>query len=129
MSFVIQGPYPAMRTTLLLPSPQEGNTKSNAATVQTLRAMDGTLYTYIKSKRARQKYNWTFTTSKDKALEAKEFISIHADGLVKITDHNDTTMIGYITINPLDQAGLGRAVGWGKNEEVSQYTIEFEENV
>ena len=53
MSFVIQGPYPAMKTTLLLPSPLEGNNKGNSATVQTIRAMDGKVYTYIKSKRAR----------------------------------------------------------------------------
>ena len=74
MSFVIQGPYPAMKTTLLLPSPLEGNNKGNSATVQTIRAMDGKVYTYIKSKRARQGFNWDFLASKDKALEAKEFV-------------------------------------------------------
>ena len=129
MSFVIQGPFPNMRNTLLLPSPLEGNTKGNTATVQTIRAMDGTLYTYIKTKRSRSKYNWTFTTSKDKALEAKEFVKLHADGLVNTVDQRGVVRIGYITINPLEQAELGRAGGWGKNEEAYQYSIEFEERV
>jgi hypothetical protein len=91
--------------------------------------MDGTLYTYIKTKRARQGFNWDFLTSKDKALEAKEFIKGFASGLVRVTDHRGTTMIGYITINPLDESGEGRAGGWGKNQEAYRFTIEFEERV
>ena len=129
MSFVIQAPYPEMKTTLLLPSPRLGNNKGNASTVQTIRAMDGTVYTYIKSKRARQAFNWDFVTSKDKALETKEFVREYADGLVRLEDHRGNLLIGYITINPLDVLGDGRAVGWGQNEEACRFTIEFEERV
>ena len=129
MSFVIQGPHPLVTSSLLLPSPQTGNSQANTATVQTVRAMDGKVYTFIKSKRARKKYNWSFITSKDKALEAKEFIKLFADGLVKTIDHLDTIRIGYIAINPMEASGGGRAGGWGKNEESYQYQIEFEEEV
>jgi hypothetical protein len=118
-----------MTSTLLLPSPLEGNTEANAATVQTVRAMDGTVYTYIKSKRGRRRHNWNFVTSKDKALETKEFVKLFADEVVKTVDHNGTVRIGWITINPLEQSGEGRAGGWGKNEEAYQYSIAFEERV
>lgn len=129
MSFVIQGPYPAMKTTLLLPSPLEGNSKGNTASVQTIRSMNGKVYTYIKSKRARQRHNWEFITSKDKALEAKEFVKEYADGLIRLEDHRGNLRIGYLTINPLEEVGQGRAGGWGKNEEAYRFTIDFEEKV
>jgi len=129
MSFVIQGPYPEMKTTLLLPSPEIGNNKGNASTVQTIRAVDGTLYTYIKSKRARQVFNWDFLTSRDKFLEAKEFVREYEGGLVKVTDHRGTSKVGYIIINPLEGAGAGRAGGWGDIEEAVSFAIEFEERV
>ena len=54
MSFVIQAPYPLLQSTLLLPSPREGNQKNLAATVETMRSMNGKLYTYIKAKRGRK---------------------------------------------------------------------------
>lgn len=129
MSFVIQGPWPAMKNTLLLPSPRQGNNKGNQSTVQTLRAMNGTLYTYIKTKRGRQGYSWEFLTSKDKALEAKEFVLLHADGLIRVTDHRSDTLVGYITINPMEARGEGRAAPWGQIEEAARFTIEFEERV
>jgi hypothetical protein len=129
MSFVIQGPYPLMTSSLVMPSPLVGNTEANTATVSTVRAMDGTVYTYVKTKRGRRVFNWNFVTSKDKALEAKEFIKLFASGLVRVTDQLEVVRIGYITINPLEQGGEGRASGWGKNEEAYQYSITFEERV
>jgi len=129
MSFVVRGPYPEMKNTLLLPSPKVGNNKGNTATVQTIRAVDGTLYTYIKSKRARQAFSWSFEASKDKTLEAKEFIRLHEGGLVQLVDHRSIVRVGYVTINPFESTGSGRASNWGLNEEVCQFTIEFEERV
>jgi hypothetical protein len=118
-----------MKNTLLLPSPLEGNNKGNQSTVQVLRSMNGKVYTYIKSKRGRQGHSWDFLTSKDKALEAKEFVRLHADGLIRITDHRDVVYIGYVTINPLDARGAGRAESWGGIEEAAEFSIEFEERV
>jgi len=129
MSFVIQGPYPLMKTTLLLPSPNTGNTEQLRASVQTMRAVDGTLYTYIKPKRGRRAFQWSFLTAKEKALEVKEFIAKYAGGLVKTVDHLDEVRIGYITINPLETRGEGRAGGWGDIPEAVSFTIEFEERV
>lgn len=130
MSFVIQGPYPNMKTTLLLPSPEVGNSVQQRHSVQTLRAMDGTLYTYRKPKRDRRLYRWDFTTSKRKGREVKEFTKQYAGGLVRVTDHEGTVRVGYLTINPWESRGDGRAGGWDDIvPEAVQFTIEFEERV
>lgn len=128
MTFIIQGPYPLMQSTLVLPSPREGNQKNLAATVQTMRAMDGTLYTYVKTKRSRKVHQWDFLGTKDKGREAVEFIELYAGGLVRVTDHEGTSIVGYITINPLELAGGGRAGGY-PSAEVYRWTISLEENV
>lgn len=129
MSLIIRGPYPNMKTTLLLPSPKTGNTEGLRASVQTLRTMNGTLYTYKKPKRGRRVFRWDFTTSKEKALEAKEFVRLYAGGLVQSVDYDNVLRIGYININPLDARGDGRASGWSEIAEAVSFTLEFEERV
>lgn len=128
MTFIVQGPYPLLQRTLVLPSPREGNQKNLAATVQTMRAMDGTLYTYIKSKRARQVYQWDFLGTKDKARETEQFVEAYSGDAVRVLDHNSTGIIGYITINPLELAGEGRAGGYPSGE-VYRWTLSLEEKV
>ena len=130
MSFVIQGPFPEMKTTLLLPSPETGNVQQPRHSVQTMRAMDGTLYTYRKPKRDRRLFRWDFTTAKRKGRETREFVREYAGDLVRVTDHEGTVRIGYLTINPWEARGDGRAGGWDDTvPEAVQFTIEFEERV
>lgn len=128
MTFIVQGPYPLMQSTLVLPSPREGNQKNLASTVQTIRAMDGKLYTYIKAKRGRMVHQWDFQTTKEKAQEAVEFVELYAGNVIRVTDHEQTSIIGYITINPLDLAGEGRAGGFPSGE-VYRWTLSLEEKV
>jgi len=128
MSFIVQGPFPLLQSTLVLPSPREGNQRNLAASIQTMRSMDGTLYTHVKSKRGRKAHSWDFLTTKDKAREAKEFVEQYAGGAVRITDHEGTTITGYITINPLELAGEGRAGGFPSGE-VYRWTLSLEEKV
>lgn len=118
-----------MRTTLLLPSPDGGNAVQQRHSIQTIRTMDGTLYTYRKTKRDRRLYRYDFTTAKEKAREAKEFFKAYGGGLVQVVDHEDVVRIGYITINPWESRGDGRAGGWAEIEEAVQFTIEIEERV
>lgn len=126
---IIQGPFPNLKTTLLLPSPQTGNVEQLRATVQTIRSMNGTLYTYKKPKRGRRLHRWDFTTTKEKANETKEFVKLYAGDLVKTVDHENVVRVGYITINPLDARGDGRAGGWSEIGEAVNFTIEIEEMV
>lgn len=119
--FVVQAPWPALQTSLVLPSPKLGNNKSLAATVQTIRAMDGTTYTFIKSKRGRKAYTWDFEVFKPKANEAKSMIERYAGKLVQVTDDKGTIRRGWITINPLDLVG--------QSADFYRFTLTFEEAV
>lgn len=126
--FLIQAPFPLFKTTCLLPSPLVGNNRALTATVQTLRAVDGTLYTYIKPKRGRRAYGWDFIVAKDKALEVKEFIRLYGGSVVRCVDHNEESHLGYLTMNPIELMGEGRAAGW-PGGEAYKLTIRLEEKV
>ena len=97
-------------------------------TLTSARAMDGTLYTYIKKKRGRQVYLYDFLTSYHKSLESKLFTNQFSDQLVRVIDHEDKLIIGYITLNPIEFVGEGRAGGWPGNEAYS-FQLQLEERV
>jgi len=120
---IVQAPYPAPQTTLLLPSAEQANYRSLASTVQTIRANDGTLYTYIKGKRARKENQWDVECQRNKFLETKEFIRRYNSKLVQVVDHNGDLRVGYLTMNPLDGEGQGGC------PEYYRFTVILEEKV
>lgn len=124
--FTMRAPYPYVTTTTVMPSPRFSDSKALAAIVNRMRAMDGTLYTYINSKNGRRVYNWTFELSRHKALEVREFLDSYFSQQIQVTDHNDVTIVGYVKNNPFDFEGVGRAGGLPGDETMS-VTIEFEE--
>ena len=74
--------------------------------------MDGTLYTYIKTRNGRKKFKWEFEIARDKALEVREFINSYRGELIQITDHDGDIWVGYLRNNPFEFTGVGRAAGW-----------------
>jgi len=126
MSFLIAGPYPSLRTTTLLPSPRWGDSKAIGGTFISMRAMDGTLYTYVKSRNGKKKLRWDFELSRNKAMELREFFKAYFGEAVKITDHDGDVWIGYLINNPFEFATSGRAGGWPGGESMT-VTIDFEE--
>lgn len=128
MSFIIQAPYPLLQSSLVMSSPRSGNQKNLASTVQTMRSMNGTLYTYVKGKRGRKVWQWDMVVTKDKARETIQFIKLYSGGIVRVTDHEGVVHIGYVTVNPLEIQGEGRAGGYPSGE-VYRLTISLEEKV
>lgn len=114
--FRLQGPFPAYQTTVVMPSEEFGNTNGLKSSVQTMRTMDNTLYTFVKPKRGRRGYQWDFVVSKEKALEVKAFVDLYLSKLIKAIDHNGDEYIGHLTMNPLELSGEGRAGGWPGGE-------------
>lgn len=126
----IQAPYPAYKSTLVLPSPEMGNTRNLAATVQPIRTMDGTLYTFIKDKRGRRVHRWDFIISASKYEETKAFVDAYMAKVVRITDHEDVVHLGNLTLNPVEFNGDGRAGGWpGPIQEAYRVSLQLEELV
>lgn len=126
MSFRLAAPYPALSTTTILPSPVWGDTKATTGTVTTMRSVDGTLYTYVKSRNGRKRFRWDFEISRNKALELRAFISSYFSKPMRITDHDGDSFIGYLINNPFELGGVSRAKGWPGNESMS-ISLEFEE--
>lgn len=91
--------------------------------------MDGTLYTYIKRKRNRKVHRWDFITSRDKSQEAKAFADAYMGNVIRVTDHEEVVHIGYVTLNPLELQGEGRAGGWPGVPEAYRFSIQLEELV
>lgn len=126
--FVIKAPFPLYKTTVLLPSPEEGNNRALQSSVQTLRAVDGTLYTYVKKKRGRRAHTWDFLVSRAKALEVKEFVRLYAGSVMQAVDQNGDQYLGWMVMNPLEIMGEGRAGGWPSGE-AGRITLRLDEKV
>lgn len=129
MSFQIEAPLPAIERTVLMPSPLFSDTEALTSAVTSKRAIDGTLYTYVKSQ-TRKKLQWTLRLSRGKALELRSFILNYAADKVRITDHRGDIWVGYMTNNPFEFDTTKRSVGGrgptGTRGEQQTITIEFE---
>lgn len=126
MSFFLKAPYPSLYTTTVLPSPKWGDSKALTATVKSLRSMNGTLYTYVKSRNGRRKFQWEFEVARNKALELREFINSYHGVLIQITDHDGDRWLGYLRNNPFEFTAMSRAASWPGGETMS-IILEFEE--
>jgi hypothetical protein len=100
--FIIQAPYPTLQTTTILPNPQFSDAESLLDTVSIKRAMDGTLYTYTKSRDGRRHLKWTFLLTRNKGLELRAFIQYYFASKIMVIDHNNITWIGNFVNNPFE---------------------------
>lgn len=126
--FRVQAPYPAATDTLVIRSAQFSNQRNKTHDLTLVRTGNGDLYTYIRKKRGREAHQWEFLVSYEKLIEVKEFIRVYASTLVRVYDHNDVEYIGYLTVNPWEGGGEGRAGGWPGNEAYG-FTLQIEQKV
>jgi hypothetical protein len=126
MSFLLQAPYPALLTTTLLPSPNWGDSVALKGTVTSMRSVDGTLYTYVKTKGSKKAFQWDFELSRNKALELRAFVEAYFGKVIRITDHDGDVWIGYLVNNPFEFSTNGAAQGW-PGDEAMTVRLEFEE--
>jgi hypothetical protein len=89
--------------------------------------MNGVLYTYVKARAGRKKFQWEFEIARNKALELREFINSYNGQLIQVIDHDGDTWIGYLRNNPFEFAGAGRAGPSWPGGETMTITLEFEE--
>jgi hypothetical protein len=106
--FQLQGPYPSLQTTSILPNPRFGDSEGLRAEVRVKRTMDGTRFTYIKRKGGK-KLQWTFKLTRNKSLEVRAFIQSYFASKIKVIDHNDRVWIGHFINNPFELSTESRA--------------------
>lgn len=124
--FTIRAPYPHLQVTLVLPSPKFSDSVGLTSTMQISRAMDGTSYTYVKSRSGRKRLQWDFTVARHKALELRAFLNVYYRTVVEVLDHNGDTWVGYLVNNPFESTGSGAAVSFPGGETMD-LALEFEE--
>src|SRR5258708_1520749 len=117
MSLILRAPYPHLTTTTLLPSPEFSDSEAARQTMQASQAMDGTLYTYVKSN-ARSKLQYALTLSRAKALELRAFVLSYYRATVLLTNHKGETWNVKFTSNPFEFEGVERAQGTPGGETV-----------
>ena len=124
--FTLIAPWPSFQTTSIIPSPGWGNFSGGLGTFDKARSMNGTLYTYVKSRSSRKKHQWSFLLSRNKMLELQRFVDTYYLSVIKITDHDDQTYLGYIINNPVEFTAVSKAPNW-PGGEAYQVTLDFEE--
>lgn len=124
--FRLEAPYPGCQTTVIMPSPNWGDSIEATATLNALRSMNGTLYTYVKNKEGRKRLQWDFTISRHKAIELRSFIKVYYSSIIRIVDHNNDQWLGYLLNNPFEFSASGKAVDF-PGDETMDITLEFEE--
>lgn len=119
----LQAPLPNPNATTVLPNPMFGDAQLPQRKLSIKRAMDGTVYTYVKSN-ARNKLQYSFRLSRMKALELRAFIQSYYRTKVRLTNHKGEVWIVYFTTNPFEFMVDG-AASWPGREYVT-VTLEFE---
>lgn len=108
----------AHQTVTYLPNPEFGDSEAILSEVQRKRALDGTLFTYIKTTQ-RRKLIFQFNLTREKSLELNAFFQAYHSETILLTDHNDVTWTGKFTSNPFDFNSNGR-------DEAQAIQFEFE---
>src|SRR5271157_2331883 len=127
--FFLQAPYPNLQTMTVLPSPKFSDTMALTDAVMVKRAMDGTRYTYVKTKGGRRKLKWEFQLTRNKGLELRAFIQSYFASKIVVLDHKKRWWIGNFTSNPFEFDTTERAAparqGWPRGE-IQHISLEFE---
>jgi hypothetical protein len=114
-TFRIEAPYPAIASTMLLPSPKIGNNKGLISQVSVVKMMDGSRRSFVKSGGGKFRHQWNFVLSRDKMEEFQDFVKRYRGADFRVT-WRDRIIAGTVALNPVELRGDGRAGGWPGGE-------------
>jgi hypothetical protein len=109
MSFIMQAPYPALKTTSLLPSPQFSNTQGLKQRIASImRSMNNKRYTYVNTS-PDQVLTFQFLMTRAKSLELREFLLLYFAEKIKITTHENEVWVVHFVNDPFEFTGERKA--------------------
>jgi len=126
--FTLQAPYPGLQTTSVVPNPDFGDGENLVVEVSMKRAMDSTLFTYVKRK-GRRRLQWTFSLTRNKGLEVRAFLQSYFADKILVTDHNGRKWVGNFVNNSFEFETDRRsapAITPMPRGERQRITVEFE---
>ncbi len=108
--FALQAPYPALKTTSILPSPQFSNANGLKAKIKSImRSMNGAQrYTYVQGG-PDQQLTYQFLLTRAKALELREFILLYFASPIQITTHENEVWLVRFVNDPFEFTGERKA--------------------
>jgi hypothetical protein len=119
MSVYLQAPHPVIQATVMLPSPTLGDEVAPQSALTIVNAMDGTLYSYVKSN-DRLKLTWEFNAlTLQKAVELKEFIDTYLEYDWRVIDSGERVYVAKLVNLPVTFSTIG-------NGEYRTVRLEFE---
>lgn len=108
-----------------LPNAELNNEKASVQAVDLKRALDGTVYTYVKTSN-RELLNIVITMSLHKAIEFQEFLENSLNQRMLLIDTaSGGTWRGWILTNPVEFSSSSRSHAWPGDEAIS-VQLEFE---
>lgn len=124
----LAAPYPAIQTISKFPNPEFGDSERKTSTVNFIRTLDGSLYSYVKKKGGRRRLQFRFRLTRFKALELREFIIAYFASTIELTDVEGVRWIGNFVTNPFEFETTGR---YGGNPTIAgaeeqTLTLDFE---
>lgn len=120
----IQAPWPGAAQLIRLPNPEFNDTENLVVAVNTKRAMDGTLYSYVKTS-GNNALVWDFQITLKKARELRNFINEYYDEQWRVKDFRDEYWLVRPTRNPFEFISRGRELVSNGRERWS-ITLEME---
>lgn len=128
--FILQGPWPSLRSRTVIPNPLFSNSDANQHQVIVKRAETGRVRTYVR-RNNRRVLIWNFEMDREKALELRAFLKAYAADEILITDHNGEKWLGYFTSNPFSFEARNRAAPGPSNfkrvlQEKETISLEFQ---
>lgn len=123
--FRLEAPYPALASTMLLPSPDMGNNIGLMSQVVVVRMEDGSRRSFVKDGGGKTRHRWSFLMSRDKMEEFVDFVERYRGAEFRAT-WRERSIIGKVSLNPVEVSGQGRAGGY-PGGEVYETTLEMVE--
>ena len=102
----LEAPYPSLASVIILPSPDMANNRGLNAQVTVVRMMDGSYRSTVKRASGKFSHRYQLKLSRVKMQELVEFVERYRGATVRAVWRD--TVIGKMTLNPVEPAGLGR---------------------
>jgi len=109
----LQAPHELIQATLMLPSPELGDTQNPEVDVVIRNSMNGKLYSYIKTN-TRLLLTWDFVLDLGKAIEVEEFIKVYSSHNIRLTDWREYVYIVKLVNLPITFA----TIAFGERRQV-----------
>ena len=121
----ISAPWPNIVSTTKLPNPSLGDGEALTSSLTAKRAMNGSLYTYVKTSVGFKTLSMSFVLTRGKGEEFKRFLVAYASKQIKLTDQQSQVWLGYFITNPIDFTTVRRGSPGGAGELV-EVSLDFE---